>query len=122
MGNEWKATQALPWVPEPSESFPARVSCKNLKTSGTQGTQAFDKFQISTCERAYSLRAVWPAEEVDYIVNPLPLLPTRFLVNEELYIFILFITGCFIEFFNATSKYQVGIILSQSQDGRSARA
>jgi hypothetical protein len=22
------------------------------------------KFQISTCERAYSLRAVWPAEEV----------------------------------------------------------
>ena len=23
------------------------------------------KFQISTCERAYSLRAVWPAEEVE---------------------------------------------------------
>jgi hypothetical protein len=25
------------------------------------------KFQISTCERAYSLRAVWPAEEVEYV-------------------------------------------------------
>jgi hypothetical protein len=27
-------------------------------------TQAF-VFQISTCERAYSLRAVWPTEEVE---------------------------------------------------------
>jgi hypothetical protein len=26
------------------------------------------KFQISTCERAYSLRAVWPAEEVDILM------------------------------------------------------
>jgi hypothetical protein len=27
------------------------------------------KFQISTCERAYSLRAVWPVEEVELLMS-----------------------------------------------------
>ena len=44
------------------------------------------KFQISTCERAYSLRAVWPAEEVgvcQYILPPKQHFKNRYPIEME---------------------------------------